>query len=70
MPFNPANFLLDGGAGGLSIAPTSTATTGAIDNRLSFGSSTVGPTTAANVAPLLLTGVFVLAGIFVWKKVK
>lgn len=69
---DPVSLLFSGGAGGLTLAPSSTATSGRVDNRLNFGSSAVsiGPTTAGSVLPLAVIGATLLLGLYIWKKVK
>ena len=70
MPLDPVSFLLDGGAGGLNISPSSSSNTGAVSNKLSFGNSIVGSTPGGSVLPLAVTAATFLFGLYIWKKVK
>jgi len=67
---DPITALFSGGSGGLNVAPTSTATSGPINNKLSFGNSTVGSTAAGSTLPLVVTAATALFGLYIWKKVK
>ncbi|MBC54114.1 MAG: hypothetical protein CMQ34_09820 [Gammaproteobacteria bacterium] len=62
MPGIP-NFLLSGGAGGLTVAPSSTATSGKVGNTLNFGSS-AGGAGGMSTPNLLIVGGVVLAAVY------
>ena len=62
MPGIP-DFLLSGGAGGLTVAPSSGATSGQVGNTLNFGSSS-GGAGGMSTGSLLIVGGVVLAAVY------
>ena len=55
-------FLLSGGQGGLTVSPSSTSTSGRVQNSLNFGTS--GSGNGITSMQILLIGGFVLGAIF------
>ena len=62
MPGIP-DFLLSGGAGGLSFQPSSGSSTGPVSNNLNFGSGSGGD--GINNMHLLVVGGLILTGLFI-----
>lgn len=62
---NPLDFIIQGGQGGVTIAPSATATAGRFSNSVTFAPTGGGISTLQ----LGVVGVLVLGGLFIIKKV-
>ncbi|PCJ22530.1 MAG: hypothetical protein COA96_14165 [SAR86 cluster bacterium] len=64
---DPLTSLFTGGGGGITLSPSLDTKSGVSQSNLTFGNSAPGGDSIKN---LLITGTFVLAGIWLWGKAK